>query len=81
MAICKFDKSVTHGRKNHPTGAVETLGGLHAVAVEQMKELGSALARQTGQEEGDWGRQKGTCSSACHSTSCGQCGPAGEQEP
>ena len=33
--------------------AAETLGGLHAVAVEQVKKLGAALARQTGQEEGE----------------------------
>ena len=33
--------------------AAETLGGLHPVAVEQVKKLGAALARQTGQEEGE----------------------------
>ena len=33
--------------------AAETLGGLHPVAVEQVKKLGSALSRQTGQEEGE----------------------------
>ena len=31
--------------------AVETLGGWHKVAEEELKKLGSALARQTGQEE------------------------------
>ena len=31
--------------------AVETLGGLHQVAVNQLKHLGSALARHNGSEE------------------------------
>ena len=31
----------------------ETLGGWHESAVEQIKKLGSALARNTGQEESD----------------------------
>ena len=31
--------------------ALETLGGLHAVAVAQVKQLGAALARQTGGDE------------------------------
>ena len=31
--------------------AVETLGGLHKTAVQQMKRLAAALARQTGQDE------------------------------
>ena len=31
--------------------AVETLGGLHKTAVQQMKRLAAALARHTGQEE------------------------------
>ena len=31
--------------------AAECLGGWHATAVEQIKKLGSALARQTGEEE------------------------------
>ena len=31
--------------------AVETLGGWHKVAEEELKKLGSALARQTGQQE------------------------------
>ena len=31
----------------------ETLGGWHESAVEQVKKLGSALARHTGQEESD----------------------------
>ena len=33
--------------------AAETLGGLHDVAVDQVKRLGAALSRQTGQEEGE----------------------------
>ena len=33
--------------------AAETLGGLHEVAVDQVKQLGAALSRQTGQEEGE----------------------------
>ena len=32
--------------------AVETLGGWHKVAEGELRKLGSALARQTGQEEG-----------------------------
>ena len=31
----------------------ESLGGWHPIAVEQIKKLGSALARHTGQEEGE----------------------------
>ena len=31
----------------------ETLGGWHEIAVEQIKKLGSALARHTGQEESE----------------------------
>ena len=31
----------------------ESLGGWHPVAVEQIRKLGSALARHTGQEEGE----------------------------
>ena len=31
----------------------ESLGGLHKVALEQLRKLGSALARHTGQEEGE----------------------------
>ena len=31
--------------------ALESLGGWHEVAVQELKMLGSALARQTGQEE------------------------------
>ena len=31
--------------------ATESLGGWHPVALEQVLKLGSALARQTGQEE------------------------------
>ena len=31
--------------------AADTLGGLHSVAVEQVKKLGSSLARHQGQEE------------------------------
>ena len=31
--------------------AMETLGGLHEVVVDQVKQLGSALARRTGQED------------------------------
>ena len=31
--------------------AVETLGGLHKTAVQQMKRLATALARHTGQDE------------------------------
>ena len=39
----------------------ESLGGWHPVAAEQIRKLGSALARHTGQEEGEaishlWGR-------------------------
>ena len=39
----------------------ETFGGWHGVAEEQVKKLGSALARHTGQCEGEaishlWGR-------------------------
>ena len=33
--------------------AAESLGGWHRIAVEQIKKLGSALARHTGQEEGE----------------------------
>ena len=33
--------------------AAEALGGWHPTAVEQVQKLGSALARQTGQEEGE----------------------------
>ena len=32
---------------------VETLGGWHEMAEQQVKKLGAALARQTGQEEAD----------------------------
>ena len=32
--------------------ALETLGGWHKVAEAELRKLGSALARQTGQEEG-----------------------------
>ena len=32
---------------------VETLGGWHEECVLQVKKIGSALARQTGQEEGE----------------------------
>ena len=32
--------------------AAESLGGWHKVALEQLRKLGSALARHTGQEEG-----------------------------
>ena len=31
----------------------ESLGGWHQVALEQFQKLGSALARHTGQEEGE----------------------------
>ena len=31
--------------------AVEALGGMHSVTIQQLKQLGSALGRQTGQEE------------------------------
>ena len=31
----------------------ESMGGWHKVALEQLKKLGSALARHTGQEEGE----------------------------
>ena len=31
----------------------ESLGGWHKVALDQMRKLGSALARHTGQEEGE----------------------------
>ena len=31
----------------------ESMGGWHRVALEQLKKLGSALARHTGQEEGE----------------------------
>ena len=39
----------------------ETLGGWHSVAEREVKKLGAALARHTGQEEGEaishlWGR-------------------------
>ena len=37
--------------------AVETLGGLHQVAVIQLKRLASALARQAGEDEGVATRQ------------------------
>ena len=33
--------------------ATEALGGWHPVAVDQVVKLGTALARQTGQEEGE----------------------------
>ena len=41
--------------------AVESFGGWHSAAVGEVKKLGAALARQTGQEEGEavghlWGR-------------------------
>ena len=32
--------------------ALETLGGWHKVAEAELRKLGSALARQTGKEEG-----------------------------
>ena len=32
---------------------IESLGGWHEQAVEQVKKIGAALARQTGQEEGE----------------------------
>ena len=40
---------------------VESFGGWHSVADAEVKKLGAALARQTGQEEGEvlrhlWGR-------------------------
>ena len=31
--------------------AVEALGGMHRVTIKQLKQLGSALGRETGQEE------------------------------
>ena len=37
--------------------AMEALGGLHKVTVAQVKMLAAALARQTGQEEGEAQRQ------------------------
>ena len=37
--------------------AAETLGGLHRVAVIQLKRLASALARQSGEDEGIATRQ------------------------
>ena len=33
--------------------AMESLGGWHDVAVKQVRKLGAALGRHTGQEEGD----------------------------
>ena len=36
---------------NHHLAAAEALGGWHPLAVEQVKKLGAALARQTGEEE------------------------------
>ena len=33
--------------------AMESLGGWHEVAAREVRKLGSALARQTGQEEGE----------------------------
>ena len=33
--------------------AAQSLGGWHKVALEQLRKLGSALARHTGQEEGE----------------------------
>ena len=33
--------------------AAESLGGWHKVTLEQLRKLGSALARHTGQEEGE----------------------------
>ena len=33
--------------------AAESLGGWHKVALEQLRKMGSALARHTGQEEGE----------------------------
>ena len=33
--------------------AIESMGGFHEVAVKEVRKLGSALARQTGQEEGE----------------------------
>ena len=41
--------------------AVESLGGWHSAAEAEVKKLGAALARQSGQEEGEvlrqlWGR-------------------------
>ena len=36
--------------------AMEALGGLHKVAVTQIKMLAAALARHTGQEEGEAAR-------------------------
>ena len=37
--------------------AAETLGGLHRVAIVQLKRLASALARQSGEDEGIATRQ------------------------
>ena len=31
--------------------ALEALGGMHRVTIKQLKKLGSALGRQSGQEE------------------------------
>ena len=39
--------------------AAESLGGWHKVALEQLRKLGSALARYTGQEEGSGVRYPG----------------------
>ena len=41
--------------------AVESFGGWHSAVLREVKKLGAALARQTGQEEGEavghlWGR-------------------------
>ena len=36
---------------------VETLGGWHPVAIEQVKKLTAAQARQTGEEEGETARR------------------------
>ena len=35
---------------------VETLGGWHEVAVDQIKKVGRALARQTGKDESEYVR-------------------------
>ena len=37
----------------HAFNVAESLGGWHKVGLEQLRKLGSALARHTGQEEGE----------------------------
>ena len=50
--------------------AVETLGGWHMVVEEELKKLGSALARQTGQECGHKSHLPETFCAPCEGEQC-----------